>query len=77
MLVNAILDFQKVENFNFQSGSEAQCASSYQISWRSVKRFADVEKNELRKKDRSPKIYKNWYLGRLGVTQIHWQCYHY
>ena len=38
---------------------------------------ADVGKTELGKKDRSLKIYKNWYLGRLEVTQGHWQCHHY
>ena len=36
-------------------------------------RFADVGKSELGKNDRSLKIYKNG-LGRLGVTQGHWQC---
>jgi len=35
----AILDFFKVKNFNFRSGSEGQCASSCQISWRSVEPF--------------------------------------
>jgi len=33
------LEFLKVGNFNFRSGSEAQGASSYQISQRSVKPF--------------------------------------
>ena len=33
------LVFSKVENFNFRSGSEAQYASSYQISRRSVEPF--------------------------------------
>jgi len=40
-------------------------------------RFADVEKCELGKRGKSLKIYKNGYLGRLGVTQGHWQCHHY
>jgi len=33
------LEFSKVGNFNFRSDSEAQCASPYQISRRSVKPF--------------------------------------
>jgi len=33
-------------------------------------RFADVGKSELGKKDKSLKIYKNWYLGRLGSLKV-------
>ena len=40
-------------------------------------RFAEVGKSDSGKKDRSLKIYKNGHLGRLGVTQGHWQCHHY
>jgi len=35
------------------------------------------EKVSWGKKAESLKIYKNGYLGQLGVTQGHWQCHHY
>ena len=62
--------------YNFRSGSEAQCASSYQISWRSVETVCRRRKKWVGKKDRSLKIYK-WVLGAVRVTQGHWQCHRY
>jgi len=55
------LGFSKVENFNFRSGSEAQCASSYQISWRSVETLQTAEK-WVGKKGQKPQNLHKWLL---------------
>ena len=58
-------EFSKVENFNFRSGSEAQYASSCQISWRSVETVCRRRKKWVGKKGQKPQNLQKWVLGAV------------